>query len=134
MTQIMGSLIHRKTFQGLKTLLHQDCRVCYLQHFEENKLNLPILANQKKKLSYRSTGASDRSFYPVYNERFDRLGTLLTICRPKNVFSAGSLWRALAPSPQSKWHKRTFMLLWKYHVSVSNMLSKPLKCFMLNEN
>ena len=52
----MGSLIHRKTFQGLKTLLHQDCRVCYLQHFKENKLNLPILANQKKTFlqEYRS--------------------------------------------------------------------------------
>ena len=44
----MSSLIHQKTFQGLKTLLHQDCRVCYTQHFKENKLNLPKLANQKK--------------------------------------------------------------------------------------
>ena len=27
--------------------------------------------------------ASDRSFYPIFNKRFDHLETLLTICRPK---------------------------------------------------
>ena len=77
-----------------------------------------------------STGASGRSFYPIFNKRFDHLETLLTICRPKKVLSAGSLCGPLVPSPQSKCPKRTFMLPQKYHVSVSNMLSKPLKCFM----
>ena len=78
--------------------------------------------------------ASDRSSYPIFNKRFDHLETLLTIHRPKKVLSAGSLCGPLVPSPQSKCPKRTFMLPQKYHVSVSNMLSKPLKCFMENEN
>ena len=83
---------------------------------------------------FYSTGASDRSSYPIFNKRFDHLETLLTIHRPKKVLSAGSLCGPLVPSPQSKCPKRTFMLPQKYHVSVSNMLSKPLKCFMENEN
>ena len=81
-----------------------------------------------------STGASYRSFYPIFNKTFYHLETLLTICRPKNVLSAGSLCGPLVSSPQSKCPKRAFMLPQKYHVSVSNMLSKPLKCFMENEN
>ena len=80
-----------------------------------------------------STGASDRSFYSIFNKRFDHLETMLTICRPKKFLSAGSLCRCLLPSPQSKCPKWTFMLPQKYHVSVSNMLSKPLKYFMENE-
>ena len=70
-----------------------------------------------------STGASDRSFYPIFNKKFDHLETLLTIHRPKKVLSAGSLCRPLVPSPQSKCPKRTFILPQKYHASVSNMLS-----------
>ena len=85
-------------------------------------------------ISSNSTGSSDRSFYPIFNKKFDYLETLLTIHRPKKVLSAGSLCGPLVPSPQSKCPKRTFMLPQKYHVSVSNMLSKPLKCFMENEN
>ena len=81
-----------------------------------------------------STGASDTSFYPIFNKRFDLLETLLTICRPKKVLSAGSLYGSFVPSPQSKCPKRTFMLSQKYHVSVSNMLSEPLKCFMKSES
>ena len=81
-----------------------------------------------------STGASDRSFYPIFNKSFAHLETLLTICRPKKVWSAGPLCGHLEPSPPSKCPKRTFMLPQQYHVSVSNMLSKPLKCFMENEN
>ena len=81
-----------------------------------------------------STGASDRSFYPIFNKRFDHLEKLITICRPKKVLSTGSVCRSLVPSPQSKCPKRTFMLSQKYHASVSNMLLKPLKCFMENEN
>ena len=77
-----------------------------------------------------STGASDRSFYPIFNKKFDHLKTLLTICRPKNVLSAESLCRPLVSSPQSKCPKRTFMLRRKYHAPVSNMLLKPLKCFV----
>ena len=79
---------------------------------------------------YRSTGASDRSFYPIFNKRFDHLETLLTICRPQKIFSAGSLCGPLVPSPQFKYPKKNFMLPQKYHVSVPNMLSKSLKCFM----
>ena len=44
-----------------------------------------------------------------------------------------TVW-ALEPSLQSKCPERTFMLPQNYHVSVSNMLLKPLKCFMENEN
>ena len=73
---------------------------------------------------YCSTGASDRSFYPIFNKRFDHLEILLTICRPKNILSAGSLCGPYVPSPQSKCSKRTFMLPQTYHVSVSSMLSK----------
>ena len=36
---------------------------------------------------------------------------------------------SLVPSPQSKCPKRTFMVPRKYHASILNMLSKPLKCF-----
>ena len=57
-----------------------------------------------------STGASDRSFYSIFNKRFDHLETMLTICRPKTFLSAGSLCRSLLPSPQSKCPKWTFML------------------------
>ena len=49
-----------------------------------------------------STGASDRSFYPIFNKRFDHLVTLLKICGPKKVLSAGSLCRPLVSNPQSK--------------------------------
>ena len=85
----------------------------------------------KKLFTYNSTGVSDRSFYPIFNKRFDHLETLLTICRPKKVLSAGSLCGLLVPSPQSKCPKRTFMLPQKYHASVPN---KPLKCFIEYEN
>ena len=70
-----------------------------------------------------STGASDRSFYPIFNKSFDHLEALLTIHWPKKVLSAESLCGLLVPSPQSKCPKRTFMLPQKYHASVSNMLS-----------
>ena len=56
------------------------------------QLKLPI---------YYSTGASDRSFYPIFNKRFDHLETLLTICRPKKILSAGLLCGLLVSSPQS---------------------------------
>ena len=80
------------------------------------------------------TAASARSFYPIFNKRFDHLEALLTICTLKKVLPTGSLCGPLVPSPLSKCPKRTFMLPQKYHVSVSNMLSKPLKYFMENEN
>ena len=73
--------------------------------------------------TFNNTGASDRSFYPIYNKRFDHLETLLTIHRPKKVLSAGSLCGPLVPSPQSKCPKRTFILPQRYHASDSNMLS-----------
>ena len=85
-------------------------------------------------LFLHSTGASDRSFYPIFNKRFDPSETLLTICRPKTVLSVGSLRAPLVLSPQSKCPKRTFMLPLKHHASVSNILSKPLKRFMENKN
>ena len=90
--------------------------------------------HREKMYFTNSTGASDRSFYPTFNKRLGHLETLLTIHRPQNKLSPGSLCGTLVPSPQSKCPKRTFMLPQKYHVSVSNMLSKPLKCFMENEN
>ena len=74
------------------------------------------------------------SFYPIFNKRFDHLETLLTIWRHKKVLSAESLCGHLVSSPLSKCPKTTFMLPQKYHVSVTNMLSKPLNCFIENEN
>ena len=49
--------------------------------------------------TFNSTGASERSFYPIYNKRFDHLETLQTIHRPKKVLSAESLCGPLVPSP-----------------------------------
>ena len=86
-------------------------------------------------LFLHSTGASDRRFYPIFNQRFEPSETLLTICRPKTVLSFGSLRAPLVLSPQSKFpQKRTFMLPLKHHASVSNILAKPLNCFMENKN
>ena len=56
--------------------------------------------------TFNNTGASDRSFYPIYNKRFDHLETLLTIHRPKKVLSAGSLFGPLVPSPSLNAPKR----------------------------
>ena len=97
-------------------------------------LEVSFQMQQRKSIRVYSTGVSNRSFYPIFNKRFDHLETLLTICRTKNVLSAGSLCGPLVPIPQSKCPKRTFMLPQKYRVSVWNMLSTPLKCFMENEN
>ena len=63
-----------------------------------------------KFLFHYSTRASNRSIYPIFDERFDHLETLLAICRIKNVLSAGSLCRPLVASPQSKCPKMAFML------------------------
>ena len=93
-----------------------------------------ILNDTHREKMYFTNSTGDRSFYPTFNKRLDHLETLLTIHRPQNKLSPGSLCGTLVPSPQSKCPKRTFMLPQKYHVSVSNMLSKPLKCFMENEN
>ena len=75
------------------------------------------------KHGFYSTGANDRSFYPIFNKMFDRLETLLTIHKPKKVLPAGSLCEPLMLSPQSKCPKMTFILSQMYHASVSNMLS-----------
>ena len=66
---------------------------------------------------HHSTGARDRSFYPIFNKRFHHIETLLTIRRPKKVLSGGSLCRPLVPSSQSKCPKRSFILPQKYHAS-----------------
>ena len=87
-----------------------------------------------KNIPCYSTGASDRSFYPILNKRFDHLETLLTIYRPKNVLSAGLPCGPLVPSAQSKCSKKTFILPQKYWASVLSMLSQLLRCFIENEN
>ena len=79
-------------------------------------LLLPIFFTRR--CSPLSTGASDRSFYPIFNKKFDHLETLRTIHRPPKILSAGSLCRSLVPSS-----KRTFILSEKYYASVSNMFS-----------
>ena len=43
-----------------------------------------------------STGASDRSFYPIFNKRFDHLESLLTIHRPKKSFASWVTVRAFS--------------------------------------
>ena len=120
----------KRTATLLKTRPRQMC-------FPVNFLRRPFSQNTtsccyiyKYKDITDSTGPSDITFYPNFNKMFDHLETMLTICRPEKVLSAGSLCGPLVPSPQSKCPKRTFMLPQKYHASVSNMLSKPLKCFM----
>ena len=72
---------------------------------------------------YYGTGASDRSFYPIFNKKFDHLETLLTIQIPKKEFVSWVTLRPLVPSPQPKYTKGTFILPHKYHASVANMLS-----------
>ena len=48
--------------------------------------------------SSNNTGASDRSFYPIFNKKFDYLETLLTILRPKKVHCVTVLvFSALSP-------------------------------------
>ena len=48
--------------------------------------------NDSKRFTFSiSTGASRRSFYPIFNKRFDHLEALLTIHRPKKALSAGVL-------------------------------------------
>ena len=87
-------------------------------------LNILLLANTNQTLQIEkyssvmgffphisiSTGANDRSSYPIFNKKSGNLEALLTICRPKTVLSAGSLCGSLVPSFQSKYIKRTFML------------------------
>ena len=68
------------------------------------------IAESRTEAVLHSTGASDKSFYPIFNKRFDHLETLLAICRPIKVLSAGSPCGPLVPSHQSKCPKRTFML------------------------
>ena len=113
----------------------EDCWSAGMKLKVPNKVVLhPLLPTRQYYNALISAGASDRHFYPIFNKRFDHLETLLTICRPKKILLTGPLCRPLMPRPQSKCPKRTFMLPQKYHVSVSNMLSKSLKCFMENEN
>ena len=85
-------------------------------------LHLHIKVFSEEKIIDYSAGASDGSFYPIFNKRFDHLETMLAIHRTKNVLSTGSLCGPLVPSPQSIFPKRTFMLPRKYHASVSNIL------------
>ena len=77
---------------------------------EENKKryskqrNYCVSLLRKSKLDYfgnlNSTGgASNRSFYPIFNKSFDHLETLLTIRRPKKGLPAGSLRGSLVPIP-----------------------------------
>ena len=56
------------------------------------------------KHGFYSTGANDRSFYPIFNKMFDRLETLHTIHKPKKVLSAGSLCEPLVLSSQNDLH------------------------------
>ena len=71
------------------------------------KLKLPIFyykVRDNEQLFTGSTGASDRNFYPIFNNKFDYLETLLTIHRPKNVLSAGSLCGSPVLMPQNDLH------------------------------
>ena len=74
--------------------------VVIFDHFCDWPLRIPLC----------STGASDRSFYPIFNKKFDHLETLLTIHRPKKVLSTGSLCGPFVPNSQSKCPKRIFIL------------------------
>ena len=83
---------------------------------------LALLDYQLLHQQYRS----QRRFYPIFNKKSDLSEILLSIHRPKNVLSAGSLCRLLVSSPQSKCPKRTFILPKKYHASVSNIYHSHL--------
>ena len=68
------------------------------------KLKLPMFyykIRDNEQLFTGSTGASDRNFYPIFNNKFDYLETLLTIHRPKKVLSAGSLCGSPVLMPQN---------------------------------
>ena len=75
-----------------------------MNHKEETRL-----FEEPRKLA-NSTGAWNRSFYPIFNKGLYHLETLLIIYRPKKGLSAGSLCGPLESSPLSTCSKRTFVL------------------------
>ena len=81
-----------------------------------------------------STGACDRRFYPIFNKRFCKLETLLTMQGSAKVLSDGLPWAPLVPSLQSRSLKGTFILPQKYHASISNIFSQPLVSFIQIES
>ena len=68
---------------------------------------------------YISTRASGRGFYPIFNKTFDHLETLMTIHRPKNVLSAGSLYAPRGPSYYPKSVMLQFQICCHSHLNVS---------------
>ena len=78
--------------------------------------------NSMKK-SYTQSRTQLQKFLPRFNKRFGHVEKLLTMHKPKNVLSAGSLSGPLVPSPQSKCPQKTFILPQTHHASGSNMLS-----------
>ena len=67
---------------------------------------------------FTSTGASDRSFYLIFNRKVESLRNIADNTQTKKVLSAGSLCRILVPSPQSKCPQKTFIIPQKYHDSI----------------
>ena len=86
------------------------------------------------KLLANSTGASGRSFWPIFNKRFDHLETFLTIWRPKKDLSAGLLCRPLMPSPQFKCPKRTLCVTPKLSCFSLNYVIKATEMFHVKPN
>ena len=76
-----------------------------------------------------STGATDRSFYPIFNKKFGHLETLLTIHRLKNVLTAGLLCRPLLRSPYSKSPKRTLLEPYSKSPKRTFHITQKVLCF-----
>ena len=72
-----------------------------------------------------STRASNRSFYIIFNKRFDHLKHLLTKHRTKKVLSAGSLCGSLIPNLNAQnghwYYPKIIMLQFQicYHIDFS---------------
>ena len=75
-------------------LLGSTKNLCsYLKNFGDHWLDkISSKVDDCSSETNNSTGASDRSFYPIFNKRFGHLETLLKIHRPKNVLSSVSLY------------------------------------------
>ena len=133
------------SLQAAVPMVHWFCQMCLdIWHVLGIVVKEDVLLNNKgKRVSNKNLKEIDLTvvqelatevFTPVLTKGLSTKKHCSQYADPKKVLSAESLCRALVPSPQPKCPKRTFMLPQKYHASVSNMLSKPLKCFIECEN
>ena len=122
------------SLQATVPMVHWFCQMCLdIWHVLGIVVKEDVLLNNKgKRVSNKKLKeiVFTEVFNPVLTKGLSTEKHCSQYADPKKVLSAESLCRPLVPSPQPKCPKRTFMLPQKYHASVSNMLSKPLKCFI----